>query len=1069
VHRLLPSDRFGTPLLDRLRGRERALVVLLAGVAVLAVDLVFTILQGGRFDDLVERTVVLLFAVPAITWYLLGRSARSHEQREHERHERQESLLRNISDLIFEVDRDGTIRYQSPSVERAIGYAPDDLVGTAIDTLVSGTDGPKIVELLASLGAGGRAHLECQIRQRDGQFLAVDVEIATQSRDREPLDALVLTVHDVSKWKELEEQLTRQAFHDPLTGLPNRALYADRLDHAIGRRRRHAKRIGVLFLDLDDFKTVNDSLGHGAGDSLIRDVAARLSDSIRPGDTAARLGGDEFAILLEDVDEGQAVVVAMRILVALEAPFDLGDRSLLVGASIGIAVSSDTLETASDMLRAADIAMYDAKDAGKGQYRIFQPAMHQASTEKLRLGADLRGAVERGELAVHYQPIVDLPSGEVASMEALVRWMHPEQGVISPVDFIPRAEKSGLIVPIGVYVVREACRQARTWQQERRGRTVGISVNVSGVQLRDPGFVAAVSLALEDAQLEPALLTLEITESVMAIDDEAVGRRLRQLKGLGVRLAIDDFGTGYSSLGSIGRFPVDEVKIDKAFVDALVGGGQGAILIRSIIRLAHSLKLTTVAEGVELDEQSRKLIASHCDQAQGYLFSRPLDARQAGAYLMGHTTITLWAGYSGQELAVMEAIVADFETRNPGVKVDVVGGMDDDRIIKALRDGNAPNIVSSFDSGKFGAYLSAGGLVDLQPYLERDGFDDGIFTEAARNYTRHGGRRWALPMLADAYGLYYNREMLAKVGLSGPPRTMAELADYAKRLTTRRADGSLEVVGFNPLFGFYENEVSHLGHQFGGRWFNEAGDSMLVDDPAWAKLLRWQKELVDWYGYDALVQFGKEVGEEFSSENAFETGRLALCLDGEWRIAFIGANGSPVKFGTAPFPTDDAHPELYGSGFINGTIIGMPAGSSQPDVAWDLIKYLTTNDAALVKLSNGLRNIPSTYGALHSPDLVRDSDLGVFLDIFAHPKSSTPVITAAGTGYEDALSEFAGRWQAGQVRDLGRGLREVDRQINTKLRRAARKAPEARRSGDLVSPWQLAGGTASGVRPVLLS
>jgi diguanylate cyclase (GGDEF)-like protein/PAS domain S-box-containing protein len=1008
--------------------------VLLAGASVVLIDIALTAVAGGGTQVLIARSLVLLVCVPIIAWFVVGRNVRRSEAREHELQARQESLLRNISDMVLVVDDAGVVRYQSASVERTLGYAPDDLLGTNVDNLVSAADAASIVELLADLGPGGTTHIDCQVRRRDGQLVAIDL-VATKAPDDEHPDGLVLTIHDVSKWKDLEEQLTRQAFHDPLTGLPNRALYVDRLEHALSRRRRHAKNVAVLFLDLDDFKTVNDSLGHDAGDTLIRQVATRLLASIRPGDTAARFGGDEFAVLLEDVDEDQTIAVTNRIFSALEVPFDLGDRSLLVNASVGIALSSDELPDVQDMLRASDTAMYEAKDAGKGKYRLFQPAMHLASKERLRLGADLRGAVERGEFVVHYQPIVDLPSGDVVSMEALVRWARPDGGLVPPNEFIPLAERSGLIVPIGAFVVREACRQTRAWQLQRPGRPIGISVNVSGVQLQDSAFVATVSLALEEADLAPESLTLEITESVMALDDEAVSRRLRQLKGIGVRLAIDDFGTGFSSLGSIGRFPVDQVKIDKSFVDALSGGRQQTTLVRSIVRLAHSLKLETVAEGVELDEQSRQLAAAGCDKAQGYLFARPLDARQASAYLLGHSTVTMWMGYAAQELAVMSEVVADFETRHPGIKVDLVGGVDDARIIESLLSGDAPNVVSSFQSGNFGTYASAGGLVDLGPYLDRDHIDDTIFTEATRSYTRHDGRRWALPMLADAYGLYYNRDLLAAAGLSGPPRTMSELTDYAKRLTTRRADGSLLVVGFNPLFGFYENDAPHFGHLFGGRWFGPHGESSLGDDPAWVAMLRWQKELVDWYGYDDLLTFGQEAGEEFSSGNAFEKGRLALSLDGEWRVGFIAANGSSVNFGTAPLPVADNRPELYGSGPINGTIIGIPSRASQPEEAWKLIKYLTTDDAALVKLANGLRNIPSTASALHSLDLIRDPATAVFLDIFAHPKSCAPPLTSIGTGYEEAMGRFAERWQAGEVRDLVGGLRDVDRQINALLRR----------------------------------
>jgi diguanylate cyclase (GGDEF)-like protein/PAS domain S-box-containing protein len=1042
-------------------GQRRTLGVLFVGMAVLGVDLALTLLQGGRATDLIERMVVLLFSVPAITWYAATWVARRSRAREEALHERQESLLRNISDLIFVVDHHGLVTYQSPSAERALGYQPGDLLGTNIENLVSAAEAPNVRELVGGLGPDARGHVECQIRQRDGRFLAVDV-VATQVSDDERVDGLVLTMHDVSRWKELKEQLTRQAYHDPLTGLPNRTLYIDRLEHALARRRRHARRIAVLFLDLDDFNTVNDSLGHDVGDRLIGDVAARLLGAIRPGDTAARLGGDEFAILLEDVDEDQATTVANRVLGEFESPFDLGDRSLLVGVSVGVALSSEELTTSADMLRAADTAMYEAKAAGKGQYRLFETSMHRASTERLRLGADLRGAVDRGEFVVHYQPIVDLPGGRASAMEALVRWAHPERGLLPPSEFVPLAERSGVIVQIGSFVLGEACRQARAWQGHLRDRRVGVNVNVSPVELQDPGYVASVALALEAAELGPDLLTLEITENVMALDDPAVERRLSQLKGLGVRLAIDDFGTGYSSLGSIARFPVDEIKIDKSFIDSLGSEPQQLALVRAIVRLAKSLKLATVAEGVEREEQSTRLAAAGCERAQGYVFSKPLDARQANAYLVGHTTLTLWMGYSEQELSVVESVVADFNTRNPTIRVDVVGGVSDERIVAALRAGDVPNVISSFDSGSFGTFAAAGGLVDLTPYLERDGIDEEIFTEATRTYTRRGSKRWALPMLADAYGLYYNRDLFAAAGLSGPPRTMTELTAFAKRLTKRRPDGSLEVVGFNPLIGFYENGVSHFGHQFGARWLGDTGESCVASDPAWAKMLRWQKDLVDWYGYDELVRFGHEVGREFSAANAFEAGRLGMCLDGEWRIAFIAANGSSVPFATAPVPVDDVRPELYGSGFINGTIVGIPASAGQQDEAWELIKYLTTDDSALVKLSNGLRNIPSTYAGLRSPDLARDANLTVFMDIFAHPRSVTPPITPAGPSHEEALAAFASRWQGGAVRDLTRGLQALEREMNASLRVAT---GTERRSDLEAAAWQ----RATGAGPDLLA
>lgn len=1015
---------------------------MLVGAVVLALDLVLALLDGEPLQAVFGRTVALLLSVPAITWYALDRMARRSAEREQKLRWRPETLLRNISDLIVVIDTSGVIHYQSPSIERELGYGAAELMGSNVQNLLVVGDGPSILEVVGELAPGDQTQLELQVRGRDGRMLPVDV-LATNAGEH-GRDDRVLTMHNVSKWKELEEQLTRQAFHDPLTGLPNRALYIDRLDQALARTRRHAKGVAVMFLDLDDFKTVNDSLGHTAGDRLIRDVAERVQHSLRPGDTAARLGGDEFALLMEDVDEGQAAAIAGRLLAALEKPFDLGDRSLLVGVSIGIAISSDELRTAADMLRAADIAMYAAKDAGKGQYRLFEPQMLRASTARLRLGTELRGAVERGELVVHYQPIVDLPSGEVAAMEALVRWAHPERGLVPPNDFIPLAERSGLIVPLGAFVLREACREARSWNQARPERPVSVSVNVSGIQLQDAGFVAAVSLALEEAGLSPGLLTLEITESVMALDDEDVGRRMAQLKGMGVRLAIDDFGSGFSSLGSIGRFPLDQIKIDKSLIDTLPAGRDQVTLVRSIIKLARDLRLRTVAEGVENDEQRRRLVAAGCNQAQGNLFSRPLDARQASTYLIGHAGITLWMGHWGHELNVIREVLTDFETRRPGIRVEVVGGMHDDRITASLDDPAGPNVVSSFKSRNFGTYASAIGLIDLQPYLDRDGIDLATFPEATMGYSRHGTKRWALPLMADAYGLYCNSKLFAAAGLPGPPRTMSELTDYAKRLTRRRPDGSLAVVGFNPLSGFYENSVAIYGHHFGASWFDAEGNPSVATDPNWATMMRWLKDLVDFYGYQHLVRFGEEVGEEFSKGNAFESERLAMVLDGEWRIGFIAANRSEVEYSAAPMPVADGRPDLYGSGFISGSVIGIPSRAGQQDEAWELIKYLTTDDAALVKLSNGLRNLPTTLSALRSPELVRDPNFTVFMDIFAHPQSGSAPITSLGTAYQDPLHAFAQRWQQGSLRDLQRGLREVDRLISGRTPDAReRRGPRA--------------------------
>jgi diguanylate cyclase (GGDEF)-like protein/PAS domain S-box-containing protein len=985
---------------------------------------------------------VTLGLVALVGW--LGGRLRRSQARLAAQHENGVLLLvGSAADPSFVLDGSGAIRVVSASVTGILGYAAEDLVGVGIDHIVSPPDLGPILGMLGT-DLDPTARVECQVRHHDGRWLTAEAAVMRLSDGVGRAD-VVLTLHDVTRWKALEEQLTRQAFHDSLTGMPNRALFIERLEHALGRRRYHARGAAVLFLDLDDFKMVNDSLGHVEGDILIGQVAERLSESVRPGDLAARFGGDEFALLVDDVDEDAAVGVATRALAALNRPFELTDRAVRVGATVGIALSSPTLPTSIDMLRAADIAMYRAKQSGKGRFRVFEPSMLEEAAERLRLGVDIRGAVERGEFVIHYQPTVDLPDGTMTGMEALVRWAHPELGLLQPAEFIPLAESTGLIIPLGEWVLREACRQARAWQRARSDKPpLVMTVNLSGGQLLHPGLVASVSQALEDGELPPELLTLEITESVMAHETEETIRRMRQLKGLGVGIAIDDFGTGYSSLSYLRRFPVDTVKIDKSFVDGLTKGANELALVRAIVRLAHSLKVTTVAEGVETEGQARRLIRMGCDQAQGFHFARPMDAREATAYVVGHTTISLWVGHSGHELDVIKDVVVDFEEQNPGLMVEVTGSVSDARIMVALRGNEGPNVVCSVESDNFGSYASASGFVDLAPFMTRDGLDAGILTEATQAYTRHAGKQWALPLLADTYGLYFNRKLFAEAGLSAPPRTMPELTEYAKKLTKRNPDGSLRVVGFNPMIDFYENSVATFGHLFGATWTDQTGRSSVASDPAWATMLRWQKELVDWYGYEDLVRFGEEVGHEFTPSNAFQMGKLGMSLDGEWRVAFIAGEAGHLDYGTAPLPVVESRPDLYGSGSINGSVIGIPANAGYFEESWNLVKYLALHDGAVAKLSNGLRNVPSTKSALRSPDLVPDDRFAVFLDVFAHPRSGSMPITAAGSAYQELLAIFAAEWQAGQVADLRQGLRTVERDIDAQLLQATRENQRVR-------------------------
>jgi diguanylate cyclase (GGDEF)-like protein len=434
------------------------------------------------------------------------------------------------------------------------------------------------------------------------------------------------TLDNVRQLRELNHQLTHQAFHDPLTNLANRARLTDRVQHALGRAARHDEELVVLFIDLDNFKAVNDSLGHAVGDQLLINVSERIRGCLRAVDTPARLGGDEFAVLLEDVVEpGEAMQVANRILESLQLPFVLADKEVFSNASIGIAFSHPGETDADELLRNADVAMYAAKSCGKGRVEVFESRLHTEVLRRLALEADLRAAVERNEFVIYYQPTVRLDSGDVSGFEALVRWQHPERGLVPPGEFIASAESSGLIVPIGRWVLREACQQVRRWQTAYAGaERLSISINLSARQLQDACIVDDVADALAASGLEPSALVLEITETLLMQDVEATVQRLRQLKALGVRLAIDDFGTGYSSLSYLRRFPVDVLKIDRSFVSGVGDGSEDAVLTEAIVMLAHTLRLKVVAEGIEEPEQLAFLRRLACDLGQGYYFARPL-------------------------------------------------------------------------------------------------------------------------------------------------------------------------------------------------------------------------------------------------------------------------------------------------------------------------------------------------------------------------------------------------------------------------------------------------------------
>jgi multiple sugar transport system substrate-binding protein len=403
----------------------------------------------------------------------------------------------------------------------------------------------------------------------------------------------------------------------------------------------------------------------------------------------------------------------------------------------------------------------------------------------------------------------------------------------------------------------------------------------------------------------------------------------------------------------------------------------------------------------------------------------------------GSADLTLWTGFTDRELGVMKDVIADFEKTHPDIHVKVVGGISDDKIVAAIRGGNAPDVAHSFDAGAYtGAYCSNGAWIDLADYMKQDGLSDDVFPEVPRQYSQFEGTRCALPMLADVYGLYYNKDLLAKAGIDSPPQTVSQLMDDAKKLTERNPDGSLKVVGLDPFDGFYENVAAHWAPQWGVDWVDESGKSNLAAQPGWADMLRWQKELIDWYGYDNLVRWQASAGDEFSAQNAFERGKLAMNLDGEWRVAFVQSEHPELNFGTAPLPVDDAQPDLYGSGYTSGSIIGIPKTSGHKDEAWQLLKYLATDTGALVKMTNGIRNVPTTTGALESPDVKPDEAFNIFLDIFGDPNTRTTPITLVGSANQDLVDAFVTKYQAGKVDDLEGGLADLDQQIDAQLEAA---------------------------------
>ncbi|HEV8115465.1 MAG TPA: EAL domain-containing protein, partial [Acidimicrobiales bacterium] len=554
------------------------------------------------------------------------------------------AILEASADLTVILDGRGLITHASTAATAMLGRPSAWLAGQSFAGLAHPEDRPRLEDLGAGVAGPAR---EVRLSHLQGHWVITEIS-GCDLRGDPDVGGIVLNIRDISARKAHEEDLVRRALYDPLTGLANRALFREHVEKALARLRRSpALPHAVLFVDLDSFKTVNDSLGHAAGDEVLVEVGNRLRRWVRPGDTAGRLGGDEFSVLLENTSETEVKVLAERILKVLLAPVLVQGKEVVLSGSIGIALS-DSGEDADELLRNADVAMYTAKGAGKGQFRMFEPEMHHAALRRLDLEADLRRAIDEDELFLTYQPICDLATREVCGMEVLVRWQHPEQGLIQPLDFIPLAEDTGLIRPLGRLILERALRQAQEWAERfPRPRPLRVCVNASVRQIEHPGFYDEVANALACSGFDGRNLTLEITESLFMNDLQATIEKLSRLKELGLKLAVDDFGTGYSSLSYLRSLPIDILKIDKSFVAGVTFGVEQSAVAQAVVKLARTFNLKTVAEGIEQPEQAARLLAIGADMGQGYLFSRPLTALR------------------------MEMFLADGGTCGPAVEVDL--------------------------------------------------------------------------------------------------------------------------------------------------------------------------------------------------------------------------------------------------------------------------------------------------------------------------------------------------------------------------------------------------------------
>jgi diguanylate cyclase (GGDEF)-like protein/PAS domain S-box-containing protein len=546
--------------------------------------------------------------------------------------ERAQVTLNSIGDAVLSTDVEGNVTYLNIVAEGMTGWSCQEALGHPLAEVFQIIDGatreharnPMALAVQEDKTVGLTAN--CILIRRDGFESAIEDSAAPIHDRRGQVTGAVMVFHDVSMARGVAQRMSYLAQHDFLTDLPNRMLLNDRVTNAISLARRHGTQCAVLFLDLDGFKNVNDSLGHPLGDQLLQSVARRLMSCVRSSDTVSRQGGDEFVVLLSELAHAQdAGLGAEKMLLALAAPHIVASHELHITASVGISIYPDDGEDAESLVKCADTAMYHAKDKGRNNYQFFTQDMNVRAVERHFLEVGLHRALERHQFVLHYQPKINLRSGAITGVEALIRWRHPERGLMLPALFVPVAEDCGLIVPIGRWVLREACTQAQTWIDAGLP-PMPVAVNISAMEFRNKDFVDGVRAILRETRLKPRYLELEITESVLMQDAEATASALTELKGIGVRLAIDDFGTGYSSLSYLRQFPIDTLKIDQSFVREITAGSRDSTIVTAVISMGKSLKQRVIAEGVETAEQLAFLQAQHCGEGQGYHFSRPVSA-----------------------------------------------------------------------------------------------------------------------------------------------------------------------------------------------------------------------------------------------------------------------------------------------------------------------------------------------------------------------------------------------------------------------------------------------------------